>query len=198
MSKKKAFDQINSIADLRVELQENINYLTGYYLNSETLDAAIAGLNILTEQGQKDYLTFVHHVDKSLSLAGAAKANRYHKIPTIMAGLIYYAYYPSTITDLTLDEITILAKFSIVESLQFYENSVEYYGKPLLSTVASLSPDFMYRDGFMHLANKYLKEGTENSSVVTHFETTPLEDLKQEMFTYEQEIVKEVGKYLWK
>ena len=196
MNKQRAFTDIKTISDLKEELKKHPNYLQNSYLNPETLEAAIKGLEYLSENEAEAYLEFVHHVDKALSMGGTARGNRYHKLPTIMAGLIYYAYYPSTISELSLDEITILSKFSIINPLQFYENSVEYYGKDLLDEISKTTNDFMYRDGFMHLAETKLKSGIPNSQVVTHFANTPLELLKEELFTLEREEMKEVGKYL--
>ena len=42
----------------------------------------------------------MRHVDRKLSTGGAAKGNRFHKIPTVMAGCIYLTYYNDQIKDL--------------------------------------------------------------------------------------------------
>ena len=115
MASRKAFDEIKTIKDFKKDIENNPRYANGTYMNQESLEYAFNGLRMLEDDGETTFMKFIHHVDKKLSMGGTANGNRYHKIPTILAGAIYLAYFSEEVADLTLDELTILSKHSIVE-----------------------------------------------------------------------------------
>ena len=196
MAGRKAFDDVRNIDDLRNDIANNPRYANGTYMNQESLEYAFSGLRILEDDGEKTFLKFVHHVDKKLSMAGTANGNRYHKIPTVLAGAIYLAYFKEEVSELTLDELTILSKHSIVEPFAFYEINTQKYTKELLGTIESISEDIMFSDLYMELADKKLEEGETPHEISEYMKTTPTETLNKEGFDYVDQIIQEGGIYL--
>mgnify|MGYP003310441656 CR=1 FL=1 len=61
----------------------------------------------------KRILDFANSVDRKMNFGGQAHKNRYHKIPTILAGAIYFNEYPENVEDLELvDNISVKIKIN--------------------------------------------------------------------------------------
>lgn len=198
MAGRKAFDELKTIKDLKKDIENNPRYANGTYMNQDAVGYAFTGLRMLEEDGEKNFMKFVHHVDKKLSMGGTANGNRYHKIPTILAGAIYLAYFSEEVADLTLDELTILAKHSIVVPFEFYETSPKTYSKELLGTISSISEDFMFADLYMELADKKIEEGQSPQEISDYMKTTSTEILNREGFDYVDSLIQGGSIYLWK
>lgn len=196
MAGRKAFDELKTIKDLKKDIENNPRYANGTYMNQDALGYAFTGLRMLEEDGEKNFMKFVHHVDKKLSMGGTANGNRYHKIPTILAGAIYLAYFSEEVADLTLDELTILAKHSIVVPFEFYETSPKTYSKELLGTISSISEDFMFADLYMELADKKIEEGQSPQEISDYMKTTSTEILNREGFDYVDSLIQGGSIYL--
>lgn len=197
MKPLQAFTEIKTLEDFKSEMKQSLKYLGDDYLDPEAADLAIEALGNLPEERQAEFIKYIHHVDKTLSYPGAAEANRHHKIPTILAGLIYYYGYWDKIKDLNMDEIAILSRFSAPKYLQFYENSVEYFDKPILSAIALKISDYMFRGSFIDAADLRLQKGENKETIAEHITNTPLDELKQEGVEAYREKYREIGKYLW-
>lgn len=196
MAGRKAFDELKTIKDLKKDIENNPRYANGTYMNQDALGYAFTGLRMLEEDGEKNFMKFVHHVDKKLSMGGTANGNRYHKIPTILAGAIYLAYFSEEVADLTLDELTILAKHSIVVPFEFYETSPKTYSKELLGTISSISEDFMFADLYMELADKKIEEGQSPQEISDYMKKTSTEILNREGFDYVDSLIQGGSIYL--
>ena len=192
----KAFTEIETFDDFRLEIQNSINYLASGCFDQQSAELSMKSLNDMDEKTQKKVLSFMRHVDRSLSRSGANKGNRFHKIPTIMAGCIYLTYYPEQIKDLTMEELTLLARFSVVEAPEFYENAVDYLGQELLSAVSSKHFDHAVKISFLDYAESKIREGEDKKAVAAYVRETPIETLAEEANAYENNILTEVGKYL--
>lgn len=195
-NKQRAFQEVQTIADFKQDLTTYPRYVYKACLTNENVDYALNALNIMTEENEEKFLRFLHHIDRNLSMGGTAAANRYHKIPTALAGAIYFAYYPETVEELSLDEMTVLAKYMCPEPFDNYPAAVEHFGKELLGTIHSIGIDFMYRETYMNLANKKLEEGLPREEVTAYMTSKPIEELNQEAFEFEREELERVGKYL--
>lgn len=188
----RAFAEIKTISDFKQELENSVEYVNGSYFNQETLETAITSLNSMPAEQQARFLSFIHHVDRTMSMAGAAKANRYHKIPTALAGCIYFAQFPETIKDLSYDELSVLARHSAIAPLAFYESAVEKYGQELLAAIVAKSEDYMYRGTYLALASQKISEGQSKEEVVNYITNMPLNELKEESLN----AIWKVGKYI--
>lgn len=197
MASRKAFDDVRTINDFKKDLESNPRYANGTYMNQEAVQYAFNGLRMLEDDGEQTFMSYLHQVDKRLSMAGTANGNRYHKIPTILAGAIYLAYFKDDISDLTLDELAILSKHSIVEPFSFYEINPNKYSKELLGTIKSISEDFMFSDLYMELADKKIEEGQTPHEISEYMKSTPIKALNQEAFDYVDQMIQEGGIYLW-
>lgn len=194
--KLQAFQNVKTIADFKQQLEANPEYVYKGYFHKETLDYALSGLDIMTEENKTAFLGFIQHIDRKMSMASTAKGNSYHKIPTALAGAIYYAYFPENIEGLNYDIITILAKHLIPKSFESYSTAVDYYGKELLGVIHELGTDFMSRDVLMDLADIKLENGETKDKVVSYMTTTPIETLKQESYDYIEKSIEIAGRYL--
>ncbi len=196
MASRKAFEGVKTINDFKADLENNPRYANGSYMNQEALQYAFNGLRMLEDDGEKTFMSYLHQVDRRLSMAGTANGNRYHKIPTILAGAIYLAYFRDDISELTLDELAILSKHSIVEPFSSYEMNTKKYPKELLGTIKSISEDFMFSDLYMELADKKIEEGQTPHEISEYMKSTPIKTLNQEGFDYVDQMIQEGGIYL--
>ena len=190
MSKEKLlFNKTSSHQEL-VELIENeLIHVGKSYFNHDAYEQAIASLHTFDEITKKRIVEFANYVDSNMNYASQANKNRFHKIPTILAGAIYLDLYPDKIEDLSLEELQILAKYSINLPLIFYKNATMYYNKELLSVIRQISPDYMYQTSYMYLAEKYLGKGQTPDEVTEYFKKTDPKQLLEESFEYEMKMI---------
>ena len=193
MSKEKLlFNKTSSHQEL-VELIENeLIHVGKSYFNHDAYDQAIASLHTIDAETKKRIVEFPNYVDSNMNHASQANKNRYHKIPTILAGTVYLDLYPDKIEDLSFDELQILAKYSINLPLIFYKNATIYYNKELLSAIGQISPDYMFQTSYMYLAEKYLEEGKTPDEITKYFKTTDPKQLLEESFAYEMKMISEI------
>ena len=123
---KEAFKNVNSIdifLDRVKNNNENMNYLINNYFNNDTIELAIKSLNnIKNTNKEKEFIDYMHYVDKRLNFAGQASENRRHKIPTMFAGAIYIDKYQKEFNIYTAQQKMVISKFSAIEYLDFYKN----------------------------------------------------------------------------
>ena len=169
MNKTLLFKEVETIGDFKDIIEENIDYIshtTSAFINQESLEVALQGLKEFPKDQEKNFISFVKRVDKAYASRGTANGNAFHKFPIVIAGVIFYGYYPETIAKLTLDEIVLLSCFSFVEPPDFYETAAEKYGKELLSTIIEKTGNhnnenlsiFMWADKLMREDNKTKEE----------------------------------------
>ena len=187
MAKEKLiFNKTTDYEELLEEMKRQIPEMSRYYFHEETLPVAIASLSTQDPNKRKRILDFANSVDRKMNFGGQAHKNRYHKIPTILAGAIYYSEYPESVEELDADEMEILAKHSITFPISFYKNATMYYTKQLLRTIYEIGPDFMFRTGYMFLTEKYFDQGKTPDEINTYFKESDLKELLEESFEYER------------
>ena len=195
----KAFDHVETFEDLTNTIFGMIiDYPHANYMDEQSLEVAVQSFAQMNEQQQKYLLKFVRQVDRRLSFAGSARGNVFHKLPTILAGCIYIANHEETTKDLSLDELIVLSRFSIVEPPGFYEGAVDYLGKDLLTAVTKKHFDYTYQSAFLDYAESRIREGHTKEETAAYIRDVTLEQLKEETFEYERKLLEEVGHYLWK
>ena len=195
----KAFDHVETFEDLSNTIFKMLlDYPHANYMDDASLQESILLHAKMTEEQKKYLLKFVKQVDRKLSFSGAARGNIFHKLPTILAGTIYIANHEDEIKDLTMDELIVLSRFSIVEPPGFYEGAVDYIGKELLSAVVEKHFDYTYQSAFLDYAESRIREGHTKEATAAYIRDIPIDDLKKETFEYERKLIEEAGKYLWK
>ncbi len=194
-SNHRAYKDLTTIAEFKEDLEAFPRYTTGYF-PEDTIDYAFSALSMLEQEDEKKFVKFIHHVDKSLSMGGTANANRFHKIPTLLSGAIFFAYYPESIEDLDFDELAILAKYTICTTADKYPVYAQKFSKRLLRTVHDIGPDFMYRSEYIDYANHLIDEGSQADDVADYFRTEPLEKIKKEAMDYSYAQIQEAYKHL--
>ena len=193
MNKRLLFKEVKNIEDFKVVITENMDYITSRicgFMPEETLNMALQGLSSFPKEQEKNFISFVKRVDKSYSSPGACNGNAWHKLPAVLAGSIYYNYYPETISELTLDEMALLSYFSFVTPITFYETSVEKYGKELLSAIIEKTKNDRYDSmAVLMLADKMMKEDLKTKEETTEYvKKTTTEQLLEEEAEYSKEM----------
>ena len=178
--KKKAFKEMKTISDYKQEIENSVKYLVDSFFNMNTFKSSMDGLASMSEQQIESFLKFVRHVDETFNMDAAADCNRYHKIPTIVAGSVYFSYFPEVTKELNLDELSTLAFFSVVEPISFYEHAVDTVGKEVLSTVINKTPNYLERMHIMIVVDEQKKAGQTKEDIVKYITDSPLEQLKEE------------------
>ena len=168
MAKEKLiFNKTTDYNEFLEEMKRQIPEMSKYYMDEESLKVAIQSIQTVDEPTRKKILAFANSVDRKMNFGGQAHKNKYHKIPTILAGAIYYSEFPESVASLDVDELEILAKHSITFPISFYKNATMYYTKQLLRTIYEIGPDFMFRTGYMFLTEKYFDQG-KTPDEITH------------------------------
>ena len=195
MAKEKLiFNKTTDYNEFLEEMKRQVPEMSKYYFNDETLPSALQAIATQDPNKRKKILAFANSVDRKMNFGGQAHKNRYHKIPTILAGALYYSEYPESVEDLDVDEMEILAKHSITFPISFYKQATMYYTKQLLRTIYEIGPDYMFRTGYMFLTEKYFDQGKTPEEVNTYFRNSNLKELLEESFEYERMIVEEAFK----
>ena len=188
------FNKTTDYEEFLKEMKEQIPSMSKYYFHEDSLPIALNAILTKDESTRKKILSFANSVDRKMNFASQAHKNRYHKIPTILAGAVYYSEYPDTIADLDNDELEILAKHSITLPISFYKQATMYYTKQLLRTIYEIGPDYMYRTGYMFLTEKYFEQGKTPEEVNEYFSNSDLKELLEESFEYERMTMEEAFK----
>ena len=195
MAKEKLiFNKTTDYNEFLEEMQRQVPKMSKYYFNDETLPVALQAIATQDPNKRKKILAFANSVDRKMNFGGQAHKNRYHKIPTILAGALYYSEYPESVEDLDVDEMEILAKHSITFPISFYKQATMYYTKQLLRTIYEIGPDYMYRTGYMFLTEKYFDQGKTPEEINTYFKNSDLKELLEESFEYERITMEEAFK----
>lgn len=193
----KAFDHVETFEDLSDTIFNMLlDYPHANYMDERSLQESVLSHAKMTEEQKKYLLKFVKQVDRKLSFSGAARGNIFHKLPTILAGTIYIANYGETIRELSIDELIVLSRFSIVEPPGFYEGAVDYLGKDLLTAITQKHFDYTYQSAFLDYAESRIREGYTKEQTAAYIRDIPIDKLKEETFEYERKLIEEAGKYL--
>lgn len=195
-NKLRAYSDSVTLTDFKEDLLNYPQYVDTAFFNPESRAIALRNLNNMTESQEKQFLSYLVCLDQTMSMPGAANANRFHKIPTALAGCIYLVTFPEAVADLTNDELCVLAKSAITESTSDYVELKEKIGKELLSIIVSRGEDHMYRSEFLDLAIDMLDGGATKSTVASFMKKTPLASLKQQAHDHIAQKIEEAYKYL--
>lgn len=170
-------------------VSKNTSYLVNGYFTTEVVPVGILALKDIPKEQQQKFCDFVDYVDRHF-VVSTKNVNLYHKIPTIVAGSIYFTNYYDMINHLTVEEVSILAKYSITQPISFYEQAPAIFTKDVLGTVARKTPDFFARDDLMYLVEEQFSQDVSKEAVIGRLTEESLDLLLQESFMKEEEQVK--------
>lgn len=196
---REAFKNVCSIEDFLDKVKnsnENMNYLINNYFNDDTIEESIKCLNHLKNTNKEiEFLDYMHFVDKKLNFAGQASENRRHKIPTIFAGAIYIDKFSKQFNIYTVPQKMIIAKYSAIEFLDFYENINNIFSRKVMDTIINKNKDWAFQDDFMKIAHKYNKEKTEEE-IIKYLNEHDEVELIRESYEDFQKAIEKAGLYL--
>lgn len=194
---KEAFKNVNNI-DRFIEIiknnEDNLNCLVDNYFNSDMVETAIVSLNKIKSNPEKtkQFLNFMHYVDSKLNFEGQYNQNKKHKIPTIYAGAIYIDKYEKIFNKYTMEQKLLIAKYSIVEYLEFYKEINNLFSKRMMDCIVAKHKKWSYQAEFMNVAKKHKKDKTEDE-VIEYIESKEPEELLRESYSDFLELVKKIG-----
>lgn len=194
---KEAFKNVNSInrfIEIIKNNEDNLNCLIDNYFNGEMIETAIVSLNRIKSNSDKtkQFLNFMHYVDSKLNYAGQYNQNKRHKIPTIYAGAIYIDKYEKNFNKYTMEQKLLIAKYSIVEFLEFYKDINNLFSRRIMDCIVSKHKKWSYQTEFMTIAIKYQKTKTEDE-VIEYIESKEPDELLRESYSDYLELVKKLG-----
>lgn len=193
----KIFGEVETYEDLTNTVYQYLLDEHHCYMSDELLETAIAGLKVADARQQKQLLRYARHIDRKLSMAGAARGNIYHKLPAFLTGSIYLVYNSDTVKNLTLDELALVARYAAFETPDLLEPTVHYFGQELLGAVTAKHFDYMFQWTFLDYAESKIKQGQTKEAVASYIREVPLDKLKEEAFEYERKTFQErIGNYL--
>ena len=195
----KIFGEIESYEDLKNTAFQYLIDGHHCYMNDDLLQASITALTAADERQQRKILRYARHIDRKLSSAGTAHGNIYHKLPAFLTGSIFLVYHAEDIEDLSLDELTLLARYSAFDTPEQLKPTIHHFGKELLGAITEKHFDYMFQWTFLDYAESKLQQGITKEEVAKYIREIPIDKLKEEAFEYERESLQErIGSYLWK
>ena len=193
---KEAFKNVFSIEKFLEQIKnsnENMKYLINNYFDDNTIEVAINSLNNLKKSNkEKEFLDYMHFVDKQLNFAGQANQNKRHKIPTIFAGAIYIDKFPKEFNIYTTPQKMVISKFSSIEDLEFYQNINKKFSRKIMDTIVNKNKDWAYQDDFMQIVLKYIDLKTEEE-IINYLNNNNDADLIRECFYDFQNEIEKAG-----
>lgn len=173
-------------------VSQNTQYLANGYFLSDVVPIGISAMKNISVECQPKFCEFVSYVDKHFVLS-SNMTNLYHKIPTIVAGSIYFVHQEDMAKELSVEELATLAKYSITQPVDFYEQASTTFTKDVLATVVEKTTDFFARDSLMYLVDEAFSRGDIKEEIMQKITSEPLDALLQEAFiTEEQQVEKEL------
>lgn len=143
---------------------------------------------------ENQFLDFVHHVDESFSFYGYYGFFT-QKLSTILGGATYYQEYYPKIHDLSVQEVAILAKYSVVDSVSDYSLNIQKFSKEILRTISRKTNDFIMRDELMIFVDLVREEGQSEEILCQKLKEEPLPDLVKTSYQLQEKLLEECGFY---
>lgn len=190
MSKKNMlFNNITTYHELTNLMKENINYLTTSYFNQDTLETSLNSFFHMKENQKTRLMDFAKYLDQYMNEPQPTGKNRLHKIPTLFAAAIYLNNYQEQIADYTDKELAILAKYSIIEFLDFYEMAPINYPRELLNAIFEKGLDYREHEDYMFLVTDCFKDTNTPNEIINIINSTPRRELLQKSFAYQKNMM---------
>ena len=194
MRTNKAFSDAKTYEEFLNIFKDNIEYAESGYMNREALRFALPLMQSLDDKTQDEYLRYIKKVDENIS--APMTANLYHKMPLLLSSVIYFSEHKEKIADLSFDELVTLARHSITQPLTFYEKSVEYFTRPLLTTIVNKTKNYMDRETLMSWSDEQISEVREPSDISKYISDTDENELQRKIIEFEEKAIQKAGEYL--
>lgn len=160
MTKRLYFEEVNSVSDfvtLLVNDEENIDYIFNQGVDNETIEKYINAINkIAKTDEEKNFVKFVHYVDKKMNFAGEHNQNRKNKIPTIYSYANLLANYNDQFKKYNKAQKMIIANQQYYGDEKEWDNLSYNYPIELMDTITSIYP--RYLDQLQCLAFSYFNK----------------------------------------
>lgn len=188
-------DHPTTYQDIKKEVEANLDSILdikrGYFDDTAAM-AGFQSLGRMDEQKQKEFVKFALFVDRKMNFAGQAKQNRTDKIPTILAGAIYYDRHYEEIMQYELKEQMLLAKFSVMQPLSFYDQASSNYPKELIKAIVRKERNYAFQEWYIELAENYLEKGWTPKEITDYINNNSQENLHKEYIEYDTKIMREL------
>lgn len=188
--KKLAFNNVEKISDVAEVIQKKISTIEP--IPSSDIMIHYENLINLPLEDRNQFLDFVHYVDESFSSYGYYSFLG-QKILTILAGATYYKEYYEDIKDLNVQEVAILAKYSVIDPISEYSLNIQKFPKEILDVVSKKTKDFIMRDELMMFINLSDRENKNTGELCMKIQKTSLQDLTEESYKLQEQLLEERG-----
>ena len=190
---RKAFNEVNDVNELKKVFQENIKYLTNGYFNPELLEYTIESLDNLTPEENKYLFVLIHELDEKMNHPGQSNKGLFHKIPTILASIIYIKDYYQHVTKYQPYELATLSRFSVINRLPEYQDSITLYTPNILKEVLNKSKDFFAHHTILIVVEKMLTENKTEQEIIEYIKNTDYKNIMIEKLKIETELKRSLG-----
>lgn len=182
------FCDVQDMKDVKEVIQKNFFILENLPLD----DIMIHYENLvnLPLKLENQFLDFVHHVDESFSFYGYYGFFT-QKISTILVGATYYQEHYQKIHDLSVQEVAILAKYSVVNPVSDYSLNIQKFSKEILRTISEKTNDFIMRDELMTFIDLVREEGQSEEILCRELKEESLPDLVKTSYQLQEKLLEE-------
>ena len=177
MSKKeKMFGTVNSLADFKILLEENIDLVVNGYLSPEISEYALGKLKEMSAEQEKKFITNVNFIDKKINDRVQTKT----KIATILTSAIYLMDYYKEIENYTAEELTLLSVNSIYQNLDFFKEAPNIYTKEVMAETIKKSKNFFEQKDIVLVIEKLAAKEKNSSEIKKYIEDHSTAELIRE------------------
>lgn len=154
------FDKVENVSDVCHIVQQNVDKFLN--LKIDFLQHHYQSLTQMDEYKQEKFLNFVHYIDVKFSPYGCRCFFR-QKLFTILSAATYYHEFYDQISDYTNAELSILAKYSFMDSIECYSENLMKFPQSILSLIESKTSEFHKRDDLLFWYDWSLNNENKNA-----------------------------------
>ena len=187
---KKAFENIKTTNDLIKIFEENIDLIMYGYFNEKLLETALLSLNNFDNEKLKHLYKLIQVTDSKINQAGQARYGLRHKIPTILASIIYIEYFFEEIKKYQPEEMLVLARFTASNNLEEYEESIKIYPQEILKEVIKKNKSIISCDNVMIAVQMLREKEKTTNEIIEYLQSKSYDEIRNDAEEYEREIIK--------
>ena len=183
------FDKAETVFDVSKVIQDNVDRIS--FLQPEILNHHYHSLIAMEDAKQEKFMNFVHFVDTSYSPHGSSSLLR-QKLFTVLAGATYYYDFYNQISNYTNKELAILSKWSIIEPVDNYSETLERFPQSVLSLIAMKAKTTYESDDLILWYDYFYNSEEDRAHLENRLQKEALTSLLSESFKIQEKIIKEM------
>ncbi len=196
MKKIDLLTEVDSISGFKDFLkQEEIReILTTKLTGEQVLIVAMDAMNNYDAEQEDYFLDYVHFVAKKINSKGRLGIGR--ELITILVGSIYIEKFYARIRCCDLLYLMAISFFSMVDSIENYNNNMEMFTRKIFDCYKEKTSDFMFYFSFNEVVRELYEEGKNEAEVVEYLSGKTEVELLQCSALVAQKNVEQGGFYI--